>query len=118
MLRYLKTDLNCRIFPSGDSSLPVPLSIVSRKVKEQLRQQFAALDPVVLLKTIRETQQELNALSDGDAQPPIRTTEDLGAFLDGLATAWQHDIGIGRSLAAPPSPHHRAYGSVHGGSAD
>ena len=39
----------------------------------------------------RETQQELNALSDGDAQPPTRTTQDLGAFLDGLATAWQHD---------------------------
>jgi len=64
---------------------------VDEVVKEQLRQQFAALDPVVLLKTIRETQQELNALSDGDAQPPTRTTEDLGAFLDGLATAWQHD---------------------------
>ena len=64
---------------------------VDEVVKEQLRQQFAALDPVVLLKTIRETQQELNALSDGDAQPPTRTTEDLGAFLDELATAWQHD---------------------------
>ena len=25
-------------------------------------------------------------------------------------------IGIGGSLAAPPLPHHRAYGSVHGGS--
>jgi hypothetical protein len=27
-------------------------------------------------------------------------------------------IGIGGSLTAPPLPHHRAYGSVHGGSAD
>ena len=27
-------------------------------------------------------------------------------------------IGIGGSLAAPPLPHHRAYGSVHGGSPD
>ena len=26
-------------------------------------------------------------------------------------------IGIGGSLSAPPLPHHRAYGSVHGGSA-
>src|SRR5438445_11663779 len=25
-------------------------------------------------------------------------------------------IGIGGSFAAPPLPHHRAYGSVHGGS--
>jgi hypothetical protein len=27
-------------------------------------------------------------------------------------------IGIGGSLTAPPLPHHRAYGSVHGDSAD
>src|SRR5439155_11000272 len=27
-------------------------------------------------------------------------------------------IGIGGSLAAPPLPHHRTYGSVYGGSAD
>src|SRR6478735_5863761 len=27
-------------------------------------------------------------------------------------------IGIGGGLAAPPLPHHRAYGSVHGGSSD
>ena len=27
-------------------------------------------------------------------------------------------IGIGGNLAAPPLPHHRAYGSVHGGSTD
>jgi len=27
-------------------------------------------------------------------------------------------IGIGRGLAAPSLPHHRAYGSVHGGSMD
>ena len=30
----------------------------------------------------------------------------------------RHTIGIGGSLAAPPLPHHRAYGSVHGGSTD
>jgi hypothetical protein len=27
-------------------------------------------------------------------------------------------IGIGGSLAAPPLPHHRTYGSVYGGSLD
>ena len=27
-------------------------------------------------------------------------------------------IGIGESLAAPPLPHHRTYGSVYGGSAN
>ncbi len=30
----------------------------------------------------------------------------------------ERTIGIGGSLAAPPLPHHRAYGSVHGGSTD
>ncbi len=29
-----------------------------------------------------------------------------------------NSIGIGGSLAAPPLPHHRTYGSVYGGSAD
>src|ERR1700730_11936173 len=28
------------------------------------------------------------------------------------------EIGIGGSLAAPPLPHHRTYGSVYGGSTD
>jgi hypothetical protein len=43
-----------------------------------------------LLKTIRDRQQELAAVSDGRAQPPARAADDLGAFLDGLATAWQN----------------------------
>jgi hypothetical protein len=66
-------------------------SAVDEVVKQQLRQQFAALDPVALLKTIRDTQQELAALSDGNAQPPARASQDLAAFLDGLATAWHND---------------------------
>ena len=43
--------------------------LVEETVKEQLRQQFAALDPVALLKAIRDTQQELAAASDGSGQP-------------------------------------------------
>jgi hypothetical protein len=62
---------------------------VDEAVKGQLRQQFAALDPVALLKAIRDTQQELAAASDGSGQPPARATDDLNAFLGGLATAWQ-----------------------------
>jgi hypothetical protein len=31
---------------------------------------------------------------------------------------WNPEIGIGGSLTTPPLPHHRAYGSVHGGSVD
>ena len=64
---------------------------VDEVVKQQLRQQFAALDPVALLKTIRDTQQELAAVSHSNAQPPARASQDLAAFLDGLATAWQND---------------------------
>jgi hypothetical protein len=30
----------------------------------------------------------------------------------------RNEIGIGGSLATPPLPHHRAYGSVHGGSTE
>jgi hypothetical protein len=56
---------------------------------EPLRQQFAALDPVALLKAIRDTQQELATAGNGNSQPPARATDDLSAFLDGLATAWQ-----------------------------
>jgi hypothetical protein len=63
--------------------------VVGETVKHQLRRQFAALDALALLKTIRDAQQELAALSDGHGQPPARTSEDLSAFLDGLATAWQ-----------------------------
>ena len=33
-------------------------------------------------------------------------------------TTRRASIGIGGSLAAPPLPHHRTYGSVYGGSAD
>jgi predicted dithiol-disulfide oxidoreductase (DUF899 family) len=62
---------------------------VDETAKDQLRQRFAALDPVALLKAIRDTQQELAAVSDGSGQPPAPASEDLSAFLDGLATAWQ-----------------------------
>ena len=62
---------------------------VDEVVKDQLRERFAALDPVALLKAIRDTQQELATVSDGHSQPPTRATDDLSVFLDGLATAWQ-----------------------------
>jgi hypothetical protein len=48
---------------------------VDETVKDQLRQRFAALDPLALLKAIRDTQQELAALSDGNSRPPARTSE-------------------------------------------
>ena len=52
---------------------------------------YATLDPVRLLKTIREVQQELVALADrpvvGEAAEPSAST--LEQFLSGLRTAWQ-----------------------------
>jgi hypothetical protein len=63
--------------------------LVEDTVKDQLRQQFAALDPVALLKSIPDTQQELATASDGGAQPAARASDDLSAFLDGMTTAWQ-----------------------------
>src|SRR2546422_4549718 len=37
-------------------------------------------------------------------------------LLFGRSTGQRRGIGIGGSLAAPPLPHHRTYGSVYGGS--
>ena len=79
---------------------------VDEVVKHQLRQRFATLDPVALLKAIRDTQQELAAVGDGHSQPPARSTDDLSAFLDGLATAWQNTDRPpqGRRERPPPDP--------------
>jgi len=51
---------------------------VDESVKEQLRRQFVTLDPVALLKAIRDTQEELLTVGDGSDQPPARASEDLG----------------------------------------
>jgi hypothetical protein len=41
-----------------------------------------------------------------------------GAISFSLIAGEIRKIGIGGSFAAPSLPHHRAYGSVHGGSVD
>jgi hypothetical protein len=64
--------------------------LVNERLKEKLRQQFKALDPVALLKNLRDVQNELAALADDNSRPPARTSEDLAAFLNGLTTAWQN----------------------------
>jgi hypothetical protein len=58
---------------------------VDETAKDQLRQRFAALDPVALLKAIRDTQQELAAVSDGSGQPPARASETSVRF----SMAWR-----------------------------
>ena len=63
---------------------------VDEAVKQSLREQLAALDPVAPLKTIRGAQQELSALSSRDAgavaDSPAQQ-EHLAAF----TTAWHSD---------------------------
>jgi len=59
--------------------------------KEALRQQLSTLDPVMLLKLIRESQQKLADMSSGanrdlkSAPEPV----DLTNFLQGLSQAWK-----------------------------
>jgi hypothetical protein len=63
--------------------------LMAEPAKQRLRQQFAALDPVALLKAIRDTQQELAALGDGNASPEPPT--DIAVFFDSLASAWRDE---------------------------
>jgi hypothetical protein len=83
-----KLDENLRSLLERAKSGSYVAPLVEERVKEQLRRQFVILDPIALLKAIRDTQQEL-AACDAGSQPRARLTDDLGAFLDGLATAWQ-----------------------------
>ena len=62
---------------------------IDETVKQRLREQFVALDPVALLTTIRAAQQELSTFSDRNtgAAGPLHPPEYLAAF----ATAWHSD---------------------------
>src|SRR6266446_395878 len=67
---------------------------------------------------------ELSGKTETVARPPSRATgeDPRGRTWSGHPRLRCRDchclktIGIGGSFAAPPLPHHRAYGSVHGGS--
>jgi hypothetical protein len=58
-------------------------------VKERLCAQFATLDPVDLLQSIRNAQHELATIIDVgvDSQPPA--IDDVATFLKSLSTAWR-----------------------------
>ena len=62
-------------------------------------QRNAHLSPIKMLELNRTSR--LSRSGEGRGHPPGYSA-----------------IGIGGSLAAPPLPHHRAYGSVHGGSTE
>ena len=64
---------------------------VSVACKQQLREVFAALDPVVLLRQIREAQSRLSSLEvGGQATPPLVAHSDARAFVASLSLAWQN----------------------------
>lgn len=60
---------------------------VEESTKERLRQQFQQLDPVLLLKHIRDSQAAVMALSQNTMPPPL--SEDMQKFVSSLATAWR-----------------------------
>jgi hypothetical protein len=63
---------------------------VTNQCKEGLRQIFAVLDPVDLLKQIREAQRNLTQLevSGGTMKAP-EAKQDLSCFVKSLSTAWR-----------------------------
>jgi hypothetical protein len=60
---------------------------VAESIKHQLQQQFELLDPVRLLKHIRDAQEAVVAISQDRVPEPL--AEDLQRFVSRLATAWQ-----------------------------
>jgi hypothetical protein len=62
---------------------------VDETVKQRLRERYAALDPVTLLKTISDEQQELLALSNHESRPTVSSIKP--EYFDAFATAWHND---------------------------
>jgi hypothetical protein len=67
---------------------------VAEDCKEQLRQRFAALDPVKLLHEIRQAQRQLSELELGASIPPEATAAtvpgaELSGFVQSLTQAWR-----------------------------
>jgi hypothetical protein len=61
----------------------------SKHVQRRTMAMYATLDPVRLLKTIREIQHELVGIADHPATGEVETASTLEQFLCGLRTAWQ-----------------------------
>ena len=57
------------------------------ETKEMLRQTMQGLDPVLLLKRIREAQDTVMALSEN--RTPETVAPDVSGFVSSLATAWR-----------------------------
>lgn len=76
---------------------------IDETVKQQLRAQFAALDPVTLLKTIRDAQQQLSVCSNRETG--VAGCPDQPEYLAAFATAWHSDYRTpkGRNPTSPPA---------------
>jgi hypothetical protein len=76
---------------------------IRETAKQRLCGQFAALDPVTLLKTIRHAQQELSSLTNRETGAPgcLDQPEYLAAF----ATAWHSDYRAPRERRKTTARH-------------
>lgn len=79
----------------------------SEEMKLRLRETYAGLDPVRLLRDIREVQSRLVRLSDGmtAATTEEKARPDLDGFLESLKTIWKQ--GDVRPTSAPKPKQHR-----------
>jgi hypothetical protein len=59
---------------------------IAEETKQRLEEQFQQLDPVLLLKHIRDAQSAVVAFSQNIAPPPL--SEDMQKFVSSLSTAW------------------------------
>ena len=62
---------------------------IPESVKEQLRLQFAELDPIQLLREIRRLQAALVAKGQAGESDPSHSAEETAMFVRSLRTAWQ-----------------------------
>jgi hypothetical protein len=62
---------------------------IDETIKQRLREQFAALDPVALLESIRAAQQQLLTFSNHDRH--VAGIPDQPEYLAAFATAWHSD---------------------------
>jgi hypothetical protein len=83
--------------------------MVSEQTKLRLREVAAQLDPLQLLGEIRQMQNHVAQLAQGNQiHIPAETDDDLSGFLAGLATAWHAgEVRPTHAARAKPSRHWR-----------
>ena len=109
------------IYPCGKAQKPPfssPWMIPDRSSPSRVcPAAFRALDGSGPIREMRCLRGERGVVGSGRKEP-FGHTGLLAAAEGRCHPQGRSAIGIGGSLAAPPLPHHRAYGSVHGGSTE